>query len=402
MFNCKNIPEFSQRNYSIAGYIVAFAITCAAIYLIYQLLFNSDITFSANWNMFDSIFMWPLYIIGLVVMFANWNLFSFSYDTYDKITYGDGRVEVKRNWDLIEWLTGHVLIPIFGRFFLVPIMIAAIIYYPLMCIVHLVGAIFPYILSLIIIGITVVSWKFTSWFNFRYHSVLLVFVGLFFTVAFSWAGYYISYIENITNITIVQNGNGGEPPRQPEPTPVDNNKGDDSKDDGNKNDDGKGNKGGNNNEGDDNDDDFDDDHDDDFDESGEKANNQSDGTRDKEIIYVEKPCDGLYKALPEGIVEYEGDISGTPILFTITKLPTGELKGVYEERSSGTKMQLKGESLPDCDIRFHGKVKDDEWIFYLSGTPDDIFGSVQINKDKKKRGLTLYKKGLFDDDNDFE
>ena len=352
--------------------------------------------------MFDSIFMWPLYIIGLVVMFANWNLFSFSYDTYDKITYGDGRVEVKRNWDLIEWLTGHVLIPIFGRFFLVPIMIAAIIYYPLMCIVHLVGAIFPYILSLIIIGITVVSWKFTSWFNFRYHSVLLVFVGLFFTVAFSWAGYYISYIKNITNITIIQNGNGGEPPRQPEPTPVDNNKGDDSKDDGNKNDDGKGNKGGNNKEGDDNDDDFDDDHDDDFDESGDKADNQPDGTRDKEIIYVEKPCDGLYKALPEGIVEYEGDISGTPILFTITKLPTGELKGVYEERSSGTKMQLKGESLPDCDIRFHGKVKDDEWIFYLSGTPDDIFGSVQINKDKKKRGLTLYKKGLFDDDNDFE
>ena len=162
MFNCKNIPEFSQRNYSIAGYIIAIAITCAAIYFIYQLLFNSDISFSANWNMFDSIFMWPLYIIGLVVMFANWNLFSFSYDTYDKITYGDGRVEVRRNWDIIEWLTGHVLIPILARFFLVPIIVAAIIYYPLMCIVHLVGAIFPYILTLIVIGITIVSWRFTA------------------------------------------------------------------------------------------------------------------------------------------------------------------------------------------------------------------------------------------------
>lgn len=397
MFNCKNIPEFSQRNYSIAGYIIAFAITCAAIYLIYQLLFNSDVTFSANWNMFDSIFMWPLYIIGLVVMFANWNMFSFSYDTYDKITYGDGRVEVKRNWDIIEWLTGHVLIPIFGRFFLVPIMIAAIIYYPLMCIVHLVGSIFPYILSLIVIGITIVSWKFTSWFNFRYHSALLVFAGLFFTVAFSWAGYFISHIENNTNVTIINIGNGDNPSEGSEPIPNDPPEGDKEDDDGKNNEEND-----ENNDNDENNEENDDKDDNDFDGYDKNPGNERDTIYEKAIIYL-KTCDGLYKALPQEELEYEGDISGSPILFTITKLPTGELKGNFEEITSGTKIELKGKPLPDCDIKFSGKTDDKEWIFYLSGTPDDIFGSVQINNGKK-RGLTLYKKGLFDDDysDDFE
>lgn len=407
MFNCKNIPEFSQRNYNIVGYIVAFAITCAAIYLIYQLLFNSDISFSANWNMFKSILMWPLYIIGLIVMFANWDLFSFSYDSYEKVTYGNGRVEVRRNWDLIEWMMGHILVPIIGRFFLVPIMVAALIYYPLMCIVHLVGAVFPYILSLIVIGITIVAWKFTSWFNFQYHSAVLVFAGLFFSIAFSWTGYYISHVENITNVTIIQNGDGkggGETPSQPEPTPPGNPQGDNNKKDENKDDDKGDNKDskdkGDNGTGDDNnggDDDFDDD----FEEPDGGTGNKSNRGSDTKVVDTTTPCDGLYKALPDGTTEYEGDISGTPIIFTITKLPTGELKGVFEEKSSGIKMELRGESLPDCDIKFKGKADDDEWTFRLSGKPDDIFGSVQINQDKKKRGLTLYKKGLFDDDNFF-
>ena len=399
MFNCKNIPEFSQRNYSIAGYIIAIAITCAAIYFIYQLLFNSDISFSANWNMFDSIFMWPLYIIGLVVMFANWNLFSFSYDTYDKITYGDGRVEVRRNWDIIEWLTGHVLIPILARFFLVPIIVAAIIYYPLMCIVHLVGAIFPYILTLIVIGITIVSWRFTSLFNFRYHSTILVFAGLFFTAAFSWAGYYISHIENVTNITIIQNKNGGEPPQKPEP-PVTNDNPNDNPDNNNSD-----NPGGNadsnpDDNPDNNDGDFDDEFDDDdFGKPDNKTGDQPVIIHDKEIIYRETPCDGLYNKLPRETVEYEGDIAGHSILFTITKHETGKLEGIFIDVSSGTKLQLRGESLSDCDIKFYGKADDEEWTFHLSGTPDDIFGTAQIN-DGKKRGLTLYKKGTFDDEFD--
>lgn len=187
----KELPEISSRNYNIAGYFVGTIVTCSGIYLIYQLLFNSDISFSANWNMFKSILMWPLYIIGLIVMFANWNRFSFSYDTYEKTTYSDGRVEVKRDWDIIEWMMGHVLAPILGRFILVPLAVAAAIYYPLMCIVHVVGAVFPYIVSAIVLVIIVVSWMFTRWFQFRNSSIVLVFAGIALTVAFAWGGYAI-------------------------------------------------------------------------------------------------------------------------------------------------------------------------------------------------------------------
>lgn len=173
------------------GYFVGTIVTCSGIYFIYQLLFNSDISFSASWNMFKSILMWPLYIIGLIVMFANWNRFSFSYDTYEKTTYSDGRVEVKRDWDIIEWMMGHVLAPILGRFILVPLAVAAAIYYPLMCVVHVVGAVFPYIVSAIVLVIIVVSWMFTRWFQFRNSSIVLVLTGIALTVAFAWGGYAI-------------------------------------------------------------------------------------------------------------------------------------------------------------------------------------------------------------------
>lgn len=181
----------SSRNYNIAGHVIASIVTISGVYFIYQLIFYSDISFSANWNMFNSILMWPLYIIGLIIMFANWNRFSFSYNTYEKTTYSDGRVEVKRDWDIIEWMMGHVLAPILGRFILVPLAVAALIYYPLMCIVHVVGAVFPYILSLIVLGIIGVSWMFTRWFKFQYSYIILIIAGIVFTTAFAWGGYAI-------------------------------------------------------------------------------------------------------------------------------------------------------------------------------------------------------------------
>ena len=192
MDNVKNLPGFSQQNYNLVGYIVGALVTCSGGFLIFQLIKNSDLTFSAEWNMFKSVLIWPLYIVGLIVMFANWNKLSFSYNTYEKTTYSDGRVEVKRDWDITEVIMGRVLAPILGRFILFPLAVAAAIYYPLMCIVHLVGAIFPWILSLIIVGIIITSWMFTSWFKFRNCSIVLAIAGVVFTAAFIWGGLAIS------------------------------------------------------------------------------------------------------------------------------------------------------------------------------------------------------------------
>ncbi|MBE6259700.1 MAG: hypothetical protein E7107_02580 [Prevotella sp.] len=325
----KELPEFSQQNYKIAGYVVSTVVTCSGVYFLYQILFNSDISFSANWNMFDSILMWPLYIIGLLVMFMNWNLFSFSYDTYDKITYNDGHTIVKRNWDFIEWILGHVIAPIFGRFFLVPIIVAALIYYPLMCIVHLVGAIFPYILALIVVGIIFVSWKFTSWFQFRYHSWLLVLVGIVLTISFSWSGYVLGNPNN---------GGCNFPHPSSDTIKV---------------------------------------------EGGDDESNQ----------FAKGPCIGLYSSLPNDTTKYKGDLEGFPIEFTIIKDgKTRSLKGTYKNVKNGTIMQLSGESLPsmDCDINFFGKDGNAKWTFYLTGDVDEITGTAKSGDTELE--LTLQRK----------
>ena len=349
----KELPEFSQKNYNIAGYVVSSVVTFSGIYFIYQILFKSDITFSANWNMFDSILMWPLYIIGLLVMFANWNLFSFSYDAYDKITYSDGHTEVKRNWDIIEWLLGHVIIPIFGRFFLVPIMVAALIYYPLMCIVHLLGAIFPYIVVLLVVGIIFVSWKFTSWFQFRYHSWLLVIVGIVMTISFSWGGHALGSGSGCNfpppgHDTSVVEGDDGD-----KSDGVDSNDGDDDGDD--ESDDGDPNEG------------------------NDKGGNDSD-TDEEDDQFFGVGEEGLYGCLPEGKTEFVGDMEGYPIELSITKSSDmGNITAIYKNVKYGTTMNLTGESLPadGGDISFFGKDGNTDWTFNLSGDCENVTGTAQ-------------------------
>ena len=50
----KNLPEFSDQNYTIVGYVFAALITLAGGYLIYEVLTTDALTFKANWNMFKS------------------------------------------------------------------------------------------------------------------------------------------------------------------------------------------------------------------------------------------------------------------------------------------------------------------------------------------------------------
>lgn len=383
----RNIPEFSEKNYRLVGYVFAALITVAGLFLIYKVITTDFLVFKANWNMFNSVLMWPLYIIGLLVMFANWNLFSFSYDTYDRITYSDGRTEVKRNWDLIEWLMGHVLIPLICRFFLVPIIIAAIIYYPLMCIVHLIGAIFSYIVALLVVVIIFVSWKFTSWFQFRYHSLLLIIVGLVVTISFSWGGYELGdgYIGDPgpDTVTTEVNGNGTGDDGGEEPGD-----GGDNNDDngGDTNDDGDGN-------GDDPEEPGDDGDGNDDDGGNGDEPKGSDSKAEETGQFGGGPCVGLYSSLLNGETAYEGDMEGLPIELIIKKDgPTGSLKGIFKNVRQGSIMQLSGKSLPsmDCDINFYGEASDEKWSFYLTGDADEITGTAKC--DDAEFDITLKKK----------
>ena len=178
-------------NNAIVGYIISGLVTISGGFFAYEIVVNSEWTFAPEWNMFKSILLIPLYIIGLILMFANWNKFSFSQDTYIKTTYSDGSSKTEKSNDIVDFMFGHILLPIIGRLFLAPMIIAAFIYYPLMCIVWLVGSIFPYVLAIIVLGIIILSWVFGNTFQLNNQGIALMVVGILFIAGFAYGGYAI-------------------------------------------------------------------------------------------------------------------------------------------------------------------------------------------------------------------
>lgn len=363
----KNLPEFSDQNYTIVGYVFAALITLAGGYLIYEVLTTDALTFKANWNMFKSPLGSLCICIGFICAIIFWGKFGHWSRTPVLVTKDAfGNVEkVERDYDLIETLFWTILFPFMGHFVIEPIIYGAIIYYPIQCIIAVVGAIFPYILSLIILAIIGVSWMFSRKFQFRYHSAVLVFAGLLFTVAFAWGGYAIGKSEPGSTIQMLTSSvSSPEGSNQAAST-----------DDSEFSSDGSGNK-----------------ETDEFaDESTEKDNDQFDG-------YAEE---GLLGCLPEGTIEYEGDMDGFPIEFTIIKKSASEISGIYKNVKYGTTMKLSGESLPAMggDISFYGTDNGNQWTFNLTGTCDNITGTAQ-STDGKEMKITLRKKSA--NDNEFD
>ena len=195
--NVRNIPEFSEKNYSIVGYVFAALITVAGLFFIYEVVTTDALVFKANWNMFKSPLGNLCWFIGFFWAIAWWGKFTHwsatpitkTYDSYGNLK------KVEEDYDVSNQMFAKILMPFLGHFVIEPIIYGAIIYYPIQCIIAVVGAIFPYILSLIVLGIIAGSWMFTRIFQFRYHSVVLVAMGILFTVAFAWGGYAIGRNE---------------------------------------------------------------------------------------------------------------------------------------------------------------------------------------------------------------
>ncbi len=343
----KNIPEFSDQNYTIVGYIFAALITLAGGYLIYKVLTTDALTFNANWNMFKSPFGNLCFGIGIICAIIFWGKFGHWSRTPVLVTKDAfGNVEkVERNWDFIEVVFWTILFPFIGHFIIEPIIYGALIYYPIQCIIAVVGTIFPYILSLIVLAVIAGSWMFTRTFQFRYHSAVLVFAGLLFTIAFSWSGYIIGKSEpGMTNGT---------------PSSTEVTAGDDT--------DGTGG-------------------DSDYSNSG-----VIEETDDDQFESVGE--EGLYGCLPEGTTEFAGDMEGYSIEFSITKSSDmGEITAIFKNVEYGTTMQLTGESLPadGGNINFYGKDGDNDWIFVLSGDCDEVTGTAKSGD--SELNIVLHKK----------
>ena len=346
-----NIPEFSSENYKMISYVVAALITASGGFLIYEILFNSDLTFSANWNMFKSPLGNLCWFIGFFWAIAWWGKFTHwsatpITKTYDQ--YGNLK-KVEEDYDVSNQMFAKILMPFLGHFVIEPIIYGAIIYYPIQCIIALVGTIFPYVLSLIVLGIISGSWIFPRTFQFRYHSLALVVLGIVFTVAFAWGGYAIGKSEPGSTIQMLTSGTSSE-------TVVE--------------DVVKGTE-----------------------ENMDNSNSEEVIEEDEDDQFEGVGEEGLYGCLPEGTTEFVGDMEGYSIEFSITKsADMGNITAVYKNVKYGTAMNLTGESLPadGGNISFFGKDGNTDWIFNLSGDCENITGTAQSGD--SELNLTLHKK----------
>lgn len=354
-----NLPEFSNENYNIVGYIVAALITLSGGFLVYEVLFNSDLTFSANWNMFKSPLGQICWGIGFLCAIIFWGKMGhWSATPVNEYRDSSGRlVERKESMDVMDQGFAKILMPVLGHFGIEPLVYGALIYYPIECVIALVGTIFPYFLALIVLAIIVLAWFFPQKFEFRYRSVVLVLAGVFFTAAFAWGGYAIHNSTPGSTIQMLADTQGYSNSNQTEGSEMQ------ATEDTNKE---------IANEGNAEEEVVDDSVDDQFEGFGEE---------------------GLFGCLPLGTTEFIGEMGGFPIELIITKNDnSGDLKALYRNLKYSTTMDLSGESLPSMggNISLYGRVEGEDWIFNLSGTAQVIQGYVQYGN--KKLEVALKKK----------
>lgn len=342
----QKIPEFSSQTYVIVAYVISALVTIAALFLVYEAVTTDALFFGANWNMFKSPLGNFCWIIGFFWAMLWWGKFTHWSATpiiEKRDRYTDQVLERKENMDITEQMFAKMLMPIIGHFVIEPIMYGAIIYYPIQCIIAIVGGIFPYVLSIIVLAICGAFWVFGPKAKFRYRSLALVAAGLLFAGAFGWGAYAIISSDNQIETFVEDNiqpadseaaSYTSEEPIAEEPVSEDNE---------------EDQIGGNDNE-------------------------------------------GLLGSLAEGTTIYVGEMAGFPIEFTITK-EDGSIKAVYKNVKYSTTMQLIGESLPAAggDISFMGKdPQHNSWTFELKGNAEEITGAAM--GDNKELPVTLHKK----------
>jgi len=346
----KNLPELSDSHYRIAGYVVSALITLSGLFLVYEVLFRGDLTFSAQWNIFKSPLGTVCIFIGFIWAMCWWGKFTHwsSTPVIDTVDSSGRVVKREENFDVMEQGFAKIVLPLLGHFVIEPIFYGCIIYYPLQCIIALVGAIFPYVLSLLVTAIIVGCWIYAQKLQMPARTWVLVLVGVVLSAAFALGGYVIFKSTPDSTIQMV-----ADTERIHLETDADEHTSDTA------------------------------------DTSAEASQTAID--EEEEDQFGDYGEEGLMGSLPEGTSNYEGDMDGFPIELAITK-DGGTLTANYKNVKSGTTMFLNGESLPAeaGSIYFYGQDGDDSWTFDLSGDALAISGKAICGE--KILNVTLKKK----------
>lgn len=185
-----DIPRVAS-NFKTIGYILSGLMSAAGLFFSYEMIFTSDWGFDVEWNMFKSPLIYPLWLIGLVIAVIRFGKSHWSFDEVIETEDSWGNKKLWVNNDLVSWMFGHIAWPIIGHLFIEPLMYAALIYYPLMCILYFVGAFLPYILTIIVAILCIGSFKADMMPDFPYKNIVLSVASLLFTSGFAYGGWSI-------------------------------------------------------------------------------------------------------------------------------------------------------------------------------------------------------------------
>lgn len=116
------IPEFSDKNFTLAGRVCGLLVAAGAGFFIYEMFTAEDFGISVQWNIFRSKWFSPLCIVGLLLAFLNWGKFGhWSFKTVNvyEDRYGNRREEESK--DMGDTMMGGCLMPLIGHFIIEPV-----------------------------------------------------------------------------------------------------------------------------------------------------------------------------------------------------------------------------------------------------------------------------------------
>lgn len=148
------IPEFSDKNFTLAGYVCGALVAMSAGFFVYEMFTTEDFGITVQWNIFKSKWFSPLCWVGVLLAILNWGKFgSWSFTTINVYKDRYGRRYEEESKDMGDTMMGGCLMPLIGHFIIEPVIYACIIYYPLMCVFAVLGMILPYVIALALVAI---------------------------------------------------------------------------------------------------------------------------------------------------------------------------------------------------------------------------------------------------------
>lgn len=178
------------RYYSAVKILTCIAIIVGISMSYFIIISENDLDFRINWNMFKSALIIPLYIIGFILgLGQKFQVYESVIETRDSTT---GRLlKVERNDDITDSMMAGCLFPLLNYFVITPLVIAAMIYYPLMTIVYLFAVVFPFIITGFILLSLIFLYKLLNKLvNTRFRHIFIPATSLLF-ISIYWLCYYL-------------------------------------------------------------------------------------------------------------------------------------------------------------------------------------------------------------------